>query len=199
MNQNISSKICGSQIYTNNSIMKAQQNFTNKEINAIAQSSPIAINPANAMFFGNFKNTSQRLCGQEQANFVENLSIYEIEYNGTYFPISITIGDVLQNSTISETNLIGEKVYLSFITSNNKNASALYIINKTYTKGNMFYWVLGQDTGISNNSAITHIEVLDSNGISALELNGAIFLNGSFLLSPENILIDNGNFIAQIC
>jgi len=201
MNPNISSKICGSQIYTNNynsTIMKAQQNFTNKEINAIENSHlPITINTANAMFFGNFKNVSQRLCGQFQANFVENLSNYEIEYNGIYFPVSITIGN-LQNSA-TNTNLIGQKVYLSFIINNYKNACAPYIINKIYTKGDMFYWVLGQDTGISNSSAITHIEVLNNNGISALELNGAIFLNGSFLLSPENILIDNGNFIVPNC
>jgi len=56
MNLNISSKICGSQICTNNPIiMKEQHNFTTAEIKAIAQSSPIAINPANAVFFGTWK------------------------------------------------------------------------------------------------------------------------------------------------
>jgi len=59
----------------------------------------------------------------------------------------------------------------------------------------MFYWILGQDTGISNESAILDNKSYSIAEISASELNGAIFTNGSFLLSPENILIDNGNFI----
>jgi len=196
MNPNISSKICGSQIYNNNSIiMKAQHNFTTTEINAIENSHlPITINPANTLVFGSFKNTSQRICGQQQAYFVDNLSKYEIEYNGFYFPVSITIGD-LQNSA-TETNLIGQKVYLSFITNNNKNISALYIINKIYTKGNMFYWILGQDTGISNNSAILDNTSYSIAEISASELNGAIFLNETPLISPMNPDI---NFTATNC
>jgi len=76
MNPNISSKICGSQIYTNNHIiMKEQHNFTTAEIKAIAQSSPIAINPANAVFFGTWENMSHMLCEKEQDNFSDNFLI----------------------------------------------------------------------------------------------------------------------------
>ena len=188
----------GSSINSNSMIIKAQHNFANKEINAIAQSSPIQINPANTMFFGSFKNISQRLCGQLQANFVDNLSVYEIEYNGIYFPISATIGDILQNSVSTNTNLIGEKVYLSFIITKN-SSSAPYIINKIYTKGNMFYWVLGQDTGISNSSAVLWTKNSTTLENSASQLNGIEFLNGTPIISPKNPGIDNGNFIVPNC
>jgi len=183
----------------NSIIMKAQQNFTTHEIKAIENSHlPFSINPANAMFFGNFKNTSQRLCGQLQANFVDNLSVYEIKYNGIYFPISATIGDILQNSVSTNTNLIGEKVYLSFIITKN-SSSAPYIINKIYTKGNMFYWILGQDTGISNSSAVLWTKNSTTLENSASQLNGIEFLNGTPIISPKNPGIDNGNFIVPNC
>jgi len=197
MNPNISSKMCGSQIYNNNSIiMKEQHNFTTAEIKAMENSSlPISINPANTLVFGSFKNTSVRICGQQQAYFVDNLSNYEIEYNGFYFPVSITIGD-LQNSA-TETNLIGQKVYLSFIITKN-SSFAPYIINKIYTKGNMFYWFLGQDTGISNNSAVLWTKNSTTLENSASQLNGIIFLNGSPLIPPKNPALHN-NFIAPNC
>jgi len=177
--------------------MQQQKNFTTAEIKAIASSSPISIKQV--LVFGSWKNITQRICGQEQANFVENLSVYEIEYNGVYFPISATIGDILQNSADTNTSLVGQKVYLDFITNNNKNASAPYIINKIYTKGNMFYWILGQDTGVSNSSAMTHIEILDNNDLSATELNGIIFSNESGLISPSNLGIDNGKYVSPNC
>jgi len=55
--------------------MKEQHNFTTAEIKAIAQSSPIAINPANAVFFGTWENMSHMLCEKEQDNFSDNFLI----------------------------------------------------------------------------------------------------------------------------
>jgi len=188
-----------SSVNSNSIIMKAQHKFTSSETNAIENSSipiPIPINTANTLVFGSFKNTSVKICGEQQANFVDNLSKYEIEYNGFYFPVSITIGDILQNSTTTETNLIGEKVFLSFIITKN-SSSAPYTINKVYTKGNMFYWILGQDTGISNENAVLWTKNSTTLENSASQLNGIIFLNGTPIISPKNPAIDNGNFISN--
>ena len=159
------------------------------EANAIESSSPIQIK--HWKVFGSGANITKNITYQEQAYFYDNLSNYEIEYNGIYFPVSITIGGLLENSTFANTNLISQKVYLDFITNNYKNASALYIINKIYTKGNMFYWVLGQDTGISNESAVLWTKNSTTLENSASQLNGVIFLNGTAFISPTNPLIIN--------
>jgi len=186
-----------SSVNSNSIIMKAQHKFTSSETNAIENSSiPIPINTANTLVFGSWKNTSQEICYQQQANFVDNLSKYEIEYNGIYFPVSVTIGDILQNSTATETNLIGEKVYLSFIITKN-SSSAPYTINKVYTKGNMFYWNLSQDTENSNENAVLWTKNSTTLENSASQLNGIIFTNGNSLISPKNPAIDNGKFISN--
>jgi len=180
INSSISSKICGSTNHTSPTTSK----ILGMEANAIKSSSPIAIKHWEV--FGSGLNITKPPTRQEQAYFYDNFSVYEIDYNGIYFPVSVTIGEILENSTFTNASLIGQKIYLNFITNNYKNASALYMTNKIYTKGNMFYWVLGQDTGISNSSAITHIEVLDNKSLSITELNGVIFLNGTGALSPRN-------------
>jgi len=185
MNQNISSKICGSTNHISPTISK----MLGMEANAIESSSPIQIK--HWKVFGSGANITKNITYQEQAYFYDNLSNYEIEYNGIYFPVSITIGGLLENSIFANTNLIGQKVYLDFITNNYKNASALYIINKIYTKGNMFYWVLGQDTGISNSSAIPDNTSYSIAEISASQLNGIEFLNNTAFISPTNPLIIN--------
>jgi len=167
-----------------------QYHFISQEVYAIKTSTPVSINKV--LIFGNGMSIFHLISGQQQAYFVDNLSKYEIEYNGFYFPVSITIGD-LQNSA-TETNLIGQKVYLSFIITKN-SSFAPYIINKIYTKGNMFYWFLGQDTGISNNSAVLWTKNSTTLENSASQLNGIIFLNETPLISPMNPEIDNGNFI----
>ena len=158
------------------------------ESNAIKNSSPIAI--THWAVFGSGANITEKPTYEEQAYFYDNLSVYEIEYNGIYFPVSATIGGLLENSTFTNPNLIGQKVYLDFITNNYKNASALYIINKIYTKGNMFYWILGQDTGISNKSAILDNTSYSIAENSASQLNGVILLNHTGFLSPKNPAID---------
>jgi len=160
-----------------------QYNFLSKEIQAIKMSSPIPIN--RVLVFGNGMYIFHLISYQEQAYFYDNLSNYEIEYNGIYFPISATIGDILQNSVSTNTNLIGEKVYLSFIITKN-SSSAPYIINKIYTKGNMFYWILGQDTGISNSSAVLWTKNSTTLENSASQLNGIEFLNKTGFISPAN-------------
>jgi len=161
----------------------------NLESNAIESSSPIQIK--HWKVFGSGDNITKNITYKEQAYFYDNLSNYEIEYNGIYFPISITIGGLLENSTFVNTSLVGQKVYLDFITNNYKNGSALYTINKIYTKGNMFYWILGQDTGISNNSAILDNTSYSIAEISASQLNGIEFSNQTGFLSPKNPAIYN--------
>jgi len=159
------------------------------ESKAIESSSPIQIK--HWKVFGSGANITKKITYQQQALFYDNLSVNEIEYNGIYFPVSITIGDLLENSTFVNTSLVDKKVYLDFITNNYKNASALYTINKIYTKGNMFYWILGQDTGISNNSAILDNTSYSIAENSASQLNGIEFLNQTGFLSPKNPTIDN--------
>jgi len=186
MNPNISSKICGSQIYTNNPIiMKEQHNFTTAEIKAIAQSSPIAINPANAVFFGTWENMSHMLCEKEQALFTFNSSLMEIKYKDFYVPtIAELEAEYVPNS--NHTNLIGQKVYLSFILNNNENVSAPYVISKIFTKGNKVYWIFKQDTGISNDNAVSFLKNITIQNLSQKGVNGVIFLNSTPLIPPLN-------------
>jgi len=170
-----------------NSIHRNQTAIVSNEIKAIESSSPITIE--HWAVFGSGANITKNITYQEQAYFYDNLSNYEIEYNGVYFPISITIGGLLENSTFTNTSLIGQKVYLDFITNNYKNASAIYIIDKIYTKENMFYWILGQDTGISNESAVLWTKNSTTIENSASQLNGVEFLNKTGFISPANPVI----------
>ena len=182
MNPNISSKICGSQIYTNNPIiMKEQHNFTTAEIKAIAQSSPIAINPANAVFFGNWENMSQMLCEKEQDNFsTAGPSQLNVLYNGFYVPIYVNV----KAFGSSAPNLTGQKVYLSFIANNNKNISAPYIVKNETIKNDEEFWNF--TFGGSTNNAINSMLNLATANITAAQLNGIILLNGTPLISPLN-------------
>jgi len=192
MNPNISSKICGSQIYTNNSIiMKEQHNFTTAVIKAMENSSlPFSINPANALVFGTWKNTSVRICGQQQASFgLSNPSQLNVLNNGYYVPIYVNI-QALGNSNL---NLIGQKVYLSFTANNNKNISAPYIVKSEAIKNNIEYWNLTFD-GNTNNAINSMLNTTTGN-LTISYLNGIALQNETPLISP----ITNGNFIAPNC
>ena len=166
--------------------MKEQHNFTNKEISAIENSHlPFAINPANALFFGSWKNMSHMLCEKEQALFTFNSTLMEIKYQDFYIPtIAELEAEYSQNSNY--TNLLGQEVYLSFITNNNENVSAPYTINKIYIKGNEVYWIFKQDTGISNDNAVSFLKNITIQNLSQKGVNGVIFLNGTPLISPLN-------------
>ena len=172
----------GSQIYTNNPIiMKEQHNFTTAEIKAIAQSSPIAINPANAVFFGNWENMSQMLCEKEQDNFsTAGPSQLNVLYNGFYVPIYVNV----KAFGSSAPNLTGQKVYLSFIANNNKNISAPYIVKNETIKNDEEFWNF--TFGGSTNNAINSMLNLATANITAAQLNGMILLNGTPLISPLN-------------
>jgi len=186
----------GSSINSNSMIIKAQHNFANKEINAIAQSSPIQINPANTLVFGSWKNTSVRICGQQQAYFsVENSSNLYVLNNGFYVP-TYEVVKALGNSNL---NLIGQKVYLDFIDVNinpSVNTSAQYIVKNESIDGKQVIWNLTYDGSTSN--------AINPNNSTTLSktiswLNGIILLNGTPILSPKNPYIDNGNFIVPNC
>jgi len=199
-NPKISSIICENQTsITNNSIiMKAQHNFTNKEINAIENSHlPFQINPANTLVFGSWKNTSVRICGQQQALFTFNSSLMDVKYQDFYVPtIAELEAEYVPNSIY--TNLIGQKVYLGFILNNNNNVSAPYIISKIYTKGNEVYWIFNQDTGVSNNNAVSFLKNITIQNLAPKGVNGIVLLNGTPVISPRNPYINN-NFTAPNC
>jgi len=182
---------------SNSIIMKAQHNFTNKEINAIENSHlPFQINPANAMFFGNFKSISQRLCGQEQANFgLAGTSQLNVLYNGYYVPIYVNV-QALGSYT---PNLIGQKVYLDFVINNNKSISAFapYIVKSEVIKNNIEYWNFTFD-GNTNNAINSFFNNSTAN-MTGTYLNGIVLSNHTPLISPKNPYIDNGNFIVPNC
>jgi len=184
---------------SNSIIMKAQHNFTTAEINAIENSHlPITINPANTLVFGTWKNTSVRICGQQQSLFSYNSTLMDVKYQDFYVPtIAELEAEYVPNSNY--TNLIGQKVYLDFILNNNNNVSAPYIINKIYTKSNEVYWIFNQDIGVSNNNAVNIKENITIGRLSPEMVNGVVLLNGTPIISPKNPYIDNGNFIVPNC
>jgi hypothetical protein len=185
-----------SSVNSNSIIMKAQHKFTSSETNAIENSHlPITINPANTLVFGSWKNTSVRICGQQQSLFGYNSTLMDVKYQGFYVPtIAELEAEYVPNSNY--TNLIGQKVYLDFILNNNNNASAPYIINKIYAKGNEVYWIFNQDTGVSNENAVSIKENITIQMLSPKMVNGVIFLNGTPLISPMNPYI---NFTSPNC
>jgi len=182
-----------SSVNSNSIIMKAQHKFTSSETNAIENSHiPITINPANTLVFGSFKNTSVRICEKEQADFeILNPSQLNVLYNGFYFP-TYQLVKSLGNSV---PNLIGQKVYLNFITNNNKNISALYIVKSEVIKNYEEYWNFTFD-GSTNNAINSMLNPVTAK-ITISWLNGVILLNGTPILSPKNPDIDNGKFISN--
>ena len=165
----------------NNMIRKAQNNFTSNEIKSIENSHlPITINPANAVFFGTWKNMSHMLCAKEQDNFSDNFFNLSVLYNGFYVPVSVYV----QAFGISAPNLIGQKVYLSFIANNNKNISAPYIVKNEIIKNNIEYWNFTFD-GSTSNAINSMLNPVTAN-ITTAQLNGIVLSNHTPLISPLN-------------
>jgi len=177
----------------NSTIMKAQHNFTNKEISAIENSHlPISINPANTLVFGSFKNTSVRICGQEQAYFsVENSSNLYVLSNGFYVP-TFEVVKALGNST---PNLLGQKVYLSFyVYAEKTNVSSSYVVKTENIKGNELIWNLTFNGNINN--AINSRANYSTGKLTISWLNGIVLSNHTSIISPVNPYI---NFTAPNC
>jgi len=181
-----------------NSTSIGQKAYVSNVIKAIENSSiPITINPSNTLVFGSFKNTSVKICEKQQALFTYNSTLMDVKYQDFYVPtIAELEAEYIPNS--NHTNLIGQKVYLDFILNNNNNASAPYIINEIYTKGNEVYWIFSQDTGVSNDNAVSIKENITIGRLSPEMVNGVVFLNGTPLISPRNPYINN-NYIAPNC
>ena len=177
-----------------NIIMQQQRNFTNAEIKAIESSSPIPIEQV--LVFGSWKNITQRICGQEQANFgLTGTSLLNVLYNDYYVPIYVNV-QALGNYA---PNLVGQKVYLNFVINNDENIStyAPYIVKSEVIKNNIEYWNFTFDG--NTNNAINSMLNLTTANITGSYLNGIILANHTALISPKNIDIDNGNFIAPNC
>jgi len=171
----------------------ANQNaFVTNEIKAITNSNlPFQINPANTLVFGSWKNTSQRICGQQQAYFeILNPSQLNVLYNGYYVPIY----QIIKAYGNYNPNLISQKVYLNFITNNNKNISAPYIVKSEAIKNNEEYWNFTFDGSTSN--AINSMLNTSTGNLTISWLNGVILLNGTPIISPVNPDI---NFNAPNC
>jgi len=174
--------------------MQQQRNFTNAEIKAIESSSPIPIEQV--LVFGSWKNITQRICGQEQANFgLTGTSLLNVLYNDYYVPIYVNV-QALGNYA---PNLVGQKVYLNFVINNDENIStyAPYIVKSEVIKNNIEYWNFTFDG--NTNNAINSMLNLTTANITGSYLNGIILANHTALISPKNIDIDNGNFIAPNC
>ena len=183
-------------VKSNNYATKAQMEFVTQEANAIESSSPIPIKKV--VVFGTGANVSQKICGQEQALFTYNSTLLDVKYQGFYVPtIAELEAEYFSNSNY--TNLIGQKVILDFMLNNNKNVSAPYTISKIYEKGNEVYWIFNQNTGVSNNNAVSITENITIGMLSPEMVNGVIFPNGTAFIAPMNPYIDNGNFIAPNC
>jgi len=177
-----------------NIVMQQQRNFTNAEIKAIESSSPIPIEQV--LVFGSWKNITQRICGQEQANFgLTGTSLLNVLYNDYYVPIYVNV-QALGNYA---PNLVGQKVYLNFVINNDENIStyAPYIVKSEVIKNNIEYWNFTFDG--NTNNAINSMLNLTTANITGSYLNGIILANHTALISPKNIDIDNGNFIAPNC
>jgi len=178
---------------SNSIIMKAQHNFTNKEINAIENSHlPFQINPANTLVFGSWKNTSVRICGQEQAYFsVENSSNLYVLNNGFYVPTY----EVVKALGNYNPNLVGQKVYLSFyVYAEKTNVSSSYIVKTENIQGSEVIWNLTYDGNMNN--AINSRANYSTGKLTISWLNGVILLNGTPIISPVNPDI---NFTAPNC
>jgi len=175
----------GSSISNTTSIINktGQPIFISKEVNGIIKSSPIPINPANTLVFGSWKNTSQRICGQEQANFgLTGTSLLNVLYNGYYVPIFVRV-QALGNSA---PNLISQKVYLSFVINNDENIStyAPYIVKSMVIKNNIEYWNFTFDGSTSN--AINSFFNNSTANITESYLNGIVLSNHTLFISPLN-------------
>ena len=169
-----------------NSIMKAQHNFTTAEINAIDSSSPIQIK--HWAVFGCWANITKNITYQEKANFgLTGTSLLNVLYNNYYIPIYVKV----QAFGNSAPNLIGQKVYLSFVINNDENisTSAPYIVKSEVIKNNIEYWNFTFDGNTSNaiNSMLNPATV----NITESYLNGIILLNQTGFLSPKNPAIYN--------
>jgi len=176
--------INGNSTNYNRTIIKEQHIFTNKEITAIENSHlPFAINPANAVFFGSWKNMSHMLCEKEQDNFsLAGTSELNVLYNGFYVPIFVRIQALGNHAP----NLIGQKVYLDFVINNNANISAYapYIVKSEVIKNNIEHWNFTFDGDTSN--AINSFFINSTANITGTYLNGIVLSNHTFFISPLN-------------
>ena len=177
----------------NNTLLKHQISFLSNETNAITSSSPIPIKQV--AVFGTGTNTTTLIPINAIYDFsVQRSSNLYVYSNGFYVPTyeivqenyykenSTSIGDYIPN-------LIGQRVYLSFIDANlnpYQNVSAQYIIKSENIQDNEVVWNITFDGNVSN--------AINPNNATQLShtiswLNGILLLNGTAFLSPRNPFI----------
>jgi len=187
MNQNISSKICGSTI--TNHISPTISKLLGMEANAINSSSPIPIKQV--LVFG-AGSTIQNLTNSEYNKMYYNFSVQKSSYlyvysNGFYVPTYEVIEETYFKSNSTSIgdympSLIGQKVYLNFYVYVEKsNVSSPYIIKSENIEGNEVIWNLTYYGNMNN--------TINPNNTTQLYhrvswLNGIILPNGIALISP---------------
>jgi len=172
-----------------------QYNFLSKEIQAVKMSSPVPINKV--LIFGSGFGIFQLINYQQQTWLgYSNPSQLNVLYDGYYFPIYLNIKAL---GTYAP-NLIGQKVYLDFITNNNNiSVSAPYIIENESIKSienhnfNEVIWNLTYDGNTSNaiNSMLNYTTGKNTTSF----LNGVILQDGTTLIMPEKPGIKNRVFM----
>ena len=178
--QNTNGKGTGIGSHTNSTATK----IISIEANTIESSSPIPIKHLEV--FGSWANITKNITYEEQAYFsVENSSNLYVLNNGFYVPTY----EVVKALGISNPNLIGQKVYLSFyVYAENTSTIATYIVKSENIQGNEVIWNMTFDGNTSN--AINSRANYSTGKLTISYLNGVILLNGTGLLSPKNPAID---------
>jgi hypothetical protein len=139
------------------------------------------------LFTGNSSNKTIETINQNDF-LAEHSSPYFIKYNGLYVPIAQNISGEFVNNTSYIPSLIGKKVYSQFIATydNNLTIQVPYIVQSEKIIGNMVYWHLIQDTGISNSTEINvNKESLSESNIT-ISSSAGIYYNGTELLFPSD-------------
>ena len=138
------------------------------------------------LFTGNSSNTMTETNNEQQ--FASTLgSPYFIKYDGFYTPIAQNISDEFINNTTYIPSLIGKKVYIEFKTNNNNTLTIQvpYIVKSEQIGKPKVLWILVQDTGISNSTAINIKNLNSSDAKQTISFAVGIYYNGTEILFPS--------------
>jgi len=175
-------------------IVKEEHNFTIFEINAIIQSSPIAIKYWRVFGIGN--NITKNITYQEKEYFYIKSSPLYVLSNGFYVPTYIVLQEKYYESNSTSLgdyipSLIGQKVYLSFIADSLANLSSPYVVKTEKIKDNEVVWNLTYDGNINNTITPDFSKNPAQIPKTIYWLNGIILFNHTAFISPINSGITN--------
>jgi hypothetical protein len=139
------------------------------------------------LFTGNSSNATTETINQNDFS-TDGTSDYVIDYQGLYVPIYENISDVYTNNSSYFYSLIGKVVHVEFSLSYNSSSPIIqvpYTVQSEKIIGNMVYWHLTQDTGISNNNAINLLKANDSVFNNTINYIIGIYYNGTEIIFPR--------------